>query len=305
MTDPEVQIAVELVGGMDWARQAVLSLLAAGKHVVTANKALLAEHGAEIFDGCPQARPGHRLRGGGVGGVPVIAVLSQGLAANQILSLQGILNGTCNFILTGMSEEGRHYRRGPGRGPETRLRRGRPDAGRGRHRRRPQAGDPRPDRLRRRRAVVRHRPPWHRRPAADGHRASPASWATRSSCWPKPGWSRPRSAMKARQDISPCTSRRCCCGIRHCWPRCAVLTTPSASSATPSATRCSMAAGPARCRRPAPWSPTSSTWRSAGRSGRLRRHALVRRGFRHRAAAVRGGAQPLLSAADWSWTASA
>jgi homoserine dehydrogenase len=107
--DPEVRLAVELVGGVDWARQAVLKLLAAGKDVVTANKALLALHGAEVFDAARQHGRCVAFEASVAGGVPIIAALSQCLAANQIQSLQGILNGTCNFILTSMTEQGQSY----------------------------------------------------------------------------------------------------------------------------------------------------------------------------------------------------
>ncbi len=107
--DPAVQTAVEVVGGIDWAKPAVLNLLAAGKNVVTANKALLATHGAEIFDAGRCYNCAIAFEGAVAGGIPIIGALCQGLAANQILSLQGILNGTCNFILTGMTENGRSY----------------------------------------------------------------------------------------------------------------------------------------------------------------------------------------------------
>src|SRR5919201_357518 len=86
-------------GGVDWARQAVLDLLAAGKHVVTANKALLALHGAEVFDAGRRHGRAIAFEASVGGGIPIIGALCQGLAANQILSLQGILNGTSNFIL--------------------------------------------------------------------------------------------------------------------------------------------------------------------------------------------------------------
>jgi len=109
LTDPEVQVAVELAGGVDWARAAILALLAAGKHVVTANKAVLAECGTEVFAAARRHERAIAFEASVMGGVPVIAVLGQCLAANQILSLQGILNGTSNFILTAMSEEGRPY----------------------------------------------------------------------------------------------------------------------------------------------------------------------------------------------------
>jgi homoserine dehydrogenase len=107
--DPTIQAAVELVGGVGWARQAVLRLLAAGKDVVTANKALLATHGAEVFDAARCHGRAVAFEASVAGGVPIIAALSQCLAANQIQSLQGILNGTCNFILTSMTEDDRAY----------------------------------------------------------------------------------------------------------------------------------------------------------------------------------------------------
>jgi homoserine dehydrogenase len=107
--DPQIQVAVELVGGVDWARRAVLDLLAAGKDIVTANKALLAQHGAEVFDAARRHGRAIAFEASVAGGIPIIAALCQGLCANQILSLQGILNGTSNFILTGMSEQGLSY----------------------------------------------------------------------------------------------------------------------------------------------------------------------------------------------------
>jgi homoserine dehydrogenase len=109
LRDPSIQIAVEVVGGVDWARQAVLSLLEAGKDVVTANKALLALHGAEVFDAARKHGRAVAFEASVAGGVPIIAALAQSLAANQILSLQGILNGTSNFILTNMTENGVGY----------------------------------------------------------------------------------------------------------------------------------------------------------------------------------------------------
>jgi homoserine dehydrogenase len=109
LADESIEAAVELVGGVDWARRAVLDLLAAGKDVVTANKALLAQHGAEVFDTARRHGRAVAFEASVAGGVPIIAALAQSLAANQIVSLQGILNGTCNFILTGMTETGRSY----------------------------------------------------------------------------------------------------------------------------------------------------------------------------------------------------
>lgn len=109
LKDPSIHAAVEVVGGTGWSRQAVLDLLAAGKDVVTANKALLATHGAEVFEAGRKHGKAIAFEASVGGGIPIIAAIAQGLTANQILSLQGILNGTCNFILTGMSERGASY----------------------------------------------------------------------------------------------------------------------------------------------------------------------------------------------------
>ncbi len=104
LSDPTIQVAVELAGGVDFARQAVIDLLNAGKDVVTANKALLATHGVEIFDTARRNGRAIAFEASVAGGVPIIAALAQSLAANQILSLQGIVNGTCNFILSRMCD---------------------------------------------------------------------------------------------------------------------------------------------------------------------------------------------------------
>ena len=109
LTDPTIQVAVELAGGIDFARRAVCDLLSAGKDVVTANKALLATHGVEVFDAARRNGRAIAFEACVAGGVPIIAALAQSLTANQILSLQGIVNGTCNFILSRMSEEGQSY----------------------------------------------------------------------------------------------------------------------------------------------------------------------------------------------------
>ncbi len=109
LDDPEVEVVAELVGGVDFARRAVLDALAAGKDVVTANKALLALHGPEVFDAARRHGRAVAFEASVAGGVPIITTLSQCLAANQITALQGILNGTCNFILTRMTEKGQLY----------------------------------------------------------------------------------------------------------------------------------------------------------------------------------------------------
>jgi len=109
IADPEVEIVVEMIGGVDAARRIVLESLAAGKHVVTANKALLAEHGPEIFAKARAVDRAVAFEASVAGGVPIISALSVGLAANQIQSLTAILNGTCNYILTKMTREGVSY----------------------------------------------------------------------------------------------------------------------------------------------------------------------------------------------------
>ncbi len=109
LTDPSCAVVIEVVGGTGWAKEAVLASLAAGKHVVTANKALLARHGPEVFDAARKAGRVVAFEASVGGGIPIVAALSQSLAANQVLALQAIVNGTCNFILTGMSEHGLSY----------------------------------------------------------------------------------------------------------------------------------------------------------------------------------------------------
>ena len=107
--DPAVALLIEAIGGLEPARSYVLRALRAGKHVVTANKALLAVHGPELFDAARQRGVLLGFEAAVAGGVPIIGALRDGLAANRILALRGIVNGTSNFILTKMTEEGRAY----------------------------------------------------------------------------------------------------------------------------------------------------------------------------------------------------
>ena len=102
----DVDIVVELVGGSEAARAWVLEAVDAGKHVVTANKALLAEHGDEIRRRARDAGVALGYEASVAGGVPVIKTLRESLAANRVLSVYGIVNGTCNYILTRMREDG-------------------------------------------------------------------------------------------------------------------------------------------------------------------------------------------------------
>lgn len=107
--DPNIQIAVELMGGIHPAREVVLRLLESGKDVVTANKALLCEHGDEIFQ-CAR-RHGRTVcfEAAVAGGIPIIAAVGQSMAANQIIGIQAILNGTTNYILSEMLLRGQSY----------------------------------------------------------------------------------------------------------------------------------------------------------------------------------------------------
>jgi homoserine dehydrogenase len=109
LSDPQVTVVVELIGGTTAAKQVVLDAIAAGKHVVTANKALLAEHGAELFAAARNAHVAILFEAAVAGGVPIIRTMAESLAANQIRSIQAILNGTSNFILTAMAEQGQSY----------------------------------------------------------------------------------------------------------------------------------------------------------------------------------------------------
>ncbi len=110
ITDPAAHVVAELIGGTSVAKKVVLDALAAGKHVVTANKALLAEAGTEIFEAARKVERVVCFEAAVAGGVPIIRALGESLAANQVTAIQGILNGTSNFILTGMAEKGLTYR---------------------------------------------------------------------------------------------------------------------------------------------------------------------------------------------------
>lgn len=107
---PGIDVVVELIGGADGpARALVMAALGAGRPVVTANKALLAHHGAEIAQAAERARATLCFEAAVAGGIPAIKALREGLAANRIRRVAGILNGTCNFILTAMHERGRQF----------------------------------------------------------------------------------------------------------------------------------------------------------------------------------------------------
>ncbi len=107
--DPNIDIVVELIGGTDVARGLISDAIAAGKHVVTANKALLAEHGGELRSAARREGVLLAFEGSVGGGIPVIKTIQESLAANRVLSIYGIINGTSNYILTKMRDERRPY----------------------------------------------------------------------------------------------------------------------------------------------------------------------------------------------------
>jgi len=109
LADPDTQIVIELVGGDGFAKECVERALQAGKSVVTANKALLAKHGAELFALARANGVCIGFEGSCVGGVPVIGSLLNGLVANEVDALFGIVNGTCNYILSNMTQRGADY----------------------------------------------------------------------------------------------------------------------------------------------------------------------------------------------------
>jgi len=106
VTDPNVDVVVELIGGYTLAKDVVLKAIEHGKHVVTANKALIALHGNEIFAAAKAKGVIVAFEAGVAGGIPIIKALREGLVANKIEWIAGIINGTTNFILTEMRDKG-------------------------------------------------------------------------------------------------------------------------------------------------------------------------------------------------------
>ena len=109
INDSEISVVAQLVGGIEPARSIMLQLLESGKDIITANKALLAVHGPELFDKARQLGRCIAFEASVAGGIPIITNIGQCLTGNQITSLRGILNGTCNFIITQMQETGASY----------------------------------------------------------------------------------------------------------------------------------------------------------------------------------------------------
>lgn len=109
VANPEIDIVVELIGGETLARDLVMKAIANGKHVVTANKALIAKHGNEIFIAAQKKGVMVAFEAAVAGGIPIIKAIREGLAGNKIEWLAGIINGTGNFILTEMRDKGRDF----------------------------------------------------------------------------------------------------------------------------------------------------------------------------------------------------
>lgn len=107
--DPDIDILIELIGGTTVAKELVIEALRNKKHVVTANKALLADHGEELFSLAQQQGVSLRFEAAVAGGIPIIETVKTSLVANEVTSVAGIINGTGNFILTAMASEGRAF----------------------------------------------------------------------------------------------------------------------------------------------------------------------------------------------------
>ncbi|ADY56450.1 homoserine dehydrogenase [Syntrophobotulus glycolicus DSM 8271] len=109
LNDPEIEIVVEVMGGIDQSRDYILRALKNGKHVVTANKDLLALHGPELFATAQEYQKDLYFEASVAGGIPIISAIRQSLTANRITSILGIINGTTNYILTAMTGQGRKF----------------------------------------------------------------------------------------------------------------------------------------------------------------------------------------------------
>lgn len=109
LNDPEIDVVIELIGGYKPALQFILKAIANGKHIVTANKALMAVHGQEVIEAASRAGVDVMFEAAVAGGIPVISAIKENLCANRFTTVLGILNGTCNFILTKMTDEGSDF----------------------------------------------------------------------------------------------------------------------------------------------------------------------------------------------------
>lgn len=109
ISNPEIDIVIELIGGYEPAKTFILKAIEQGKHIVTANKALMAVHGQEILEAANRQGVSVMFEAAVGGGIPIISAIKENLCSNRFSSVQGILNGTCNFILTKMTDEGSDF----------------------------------------------------------------------------------------------------------------------------------------------------------------------------------------------------
>ena len=109
IVNPDIDVVIELIGGYEPAKSFILTAIANGKHIVTANKALMAIHGQEIIAAADKQGVSVMFEAAVGGGIPIISAIKENLCSNQFSSIFGILNGTCNFILTKMTEEGSSF----------------------------------------------------------------------------------------------------------------------------------------------------------------------------------------------------
>ena len=135
LEDEEIQLVIELMGGVEPARTYIVQALEAGKQVVTANKDVLAEHGQEILSLAENSGCDIQFEAAVAGAIPIIRPLKQSLAGSMLTEIMGIVNGTTNYILTKMSEEGMDYKEALAKATELWICGGGSDGGRGRLRR--------------------------------------------------------------------------------------------------------------------------------------------------------------------------
>ncbi len=182
----DVDVVVEVIGGLHPAHELIEAALRNGKPVVTANKALLAVAGAELAEVAAAAGVDLLYEAAVAGAIPVIRPLRESLAGEQIVRVMGIVNGTTNYILTRMEEEGADYDDVLREAQELGHGRARPDGRRRGPRRRGQGRHPRRARLRERRRRRRRVPGGHQRHQRGRRRLRHADWAIPSSSWPSP-----------------------------------------------------------------------------------------------------------------------
>ena len=168
--DPDVDIVVEVIGGIEPARTLIVEALMGGKPVVTANKELIATHGRELFETAEGAGVDILFEASVGGGIPLIRPLRESLAGDRIRRVMGIVNGTTNYILTNMTDAGASFADALAEAQALGLRRGRSDRRRRRVRRRGEGRDHRVDRVRRARGRRRRVPRGHHRDHARRHR---------------------------------------------------------------------------------------------------------------------------------------